>query len=208
MSEINVVSRTQKIIVNSASKSVSVINAGPPAGRFQAFSFVQDTTPVAVETGQNWFKPSTGESFVWSGSVWTRLTFPAAAALVNTGNWAIPAATTVVPRLSSFTSDTSLISVSGSTSLVTVQKTGWYALNFHATVDNNGVSAPGAYVIGNITVNGSSVVEMLSELAGAFTFVSATINTVLNAGQIVRAQMSRTQASTVRAGHLNVTRVA
>ena len=80
MTTIKVISRTQRIIVNPANSSVSVINAGPPgppgvpgAQGDRYTQFVTDSPPTALFVGDQWFNTSNGREYVWYDNFWVEI---------------------------------------------------------------------------------------------------------------------------------------
>lgn len=81
MSDINVVHRTQRLIIDMPTRTVVIINAGPPGptgppgpqgSGAGGFNFAQEATPVATYIGDTWFKTDTAESFVWYEDFWVQ----------------------------------------------------------------------------------------------------------------------------------------
>jgi hypothetical protein len=79
MSEINVVYKTQRLIVDMPTRTVSFVSAGPigprgpqgPTGSGAGgFNFTQEETPFAAELGATWYKTDTAEAFVWYDEHW------------------------------------------------------------------------------------------------------------------------------------------
>jgi len=77
MSDINIIYKTQKLVIDVPTATVNVISSGPPGppgppGPTDSggFTFTQDTMPVAVRVGNTWFKTDTGESYVWFDEFW------------------------------------------------------------------------------------------------------------------------------------------
>jgi hypothetical protein len=77
MSNIKVVSQTQRIIVNPATSSISVINAGPPGPSGIAgprnVQFVSATAPTAISVGDQWFNILNGRQYVWYDGFWVEI---------------------------------------------------------------------------------------------------------------------------------------
>lgn len=79
MSDINVVHKTQRLIVDMPTRTVTFISAGPigprgpqgPTGSGAGgFNFTQEETPYAIELGATWFNTATAEAFVWYDEHW------------------------------------------------------------------------------------------------------------------------------------------
>lgn len=79
MSEINVVYKTQRLIVDMPTRTVSFVSAGPigprgpqgPTGSGAGgFNFTQVETPFAEEDGATWYKTDTAEAYVWYDGFW------------------------------------------------------------------------------------------------------------------------------------------
>ena len=84
MSDISVLSRTQRIIVDMASSSVSVINAGPsgpggpqglqgevgPQGLPGVSVVVSETAPASPSLGDVWYETTTTLLWVYDGTQW------------------------------------------------------------------------------------------------------------------------------------------
>jgi hypothetical protein len=79
MSDINVVHKTQRLIVDMPTRTVTFISAGPIGPRGEqgptgsgagGFNFTQVETPYATDDGETWYKIDTGEAFVWYDSFW------------------------------------------------------------------------------------------------------------------------------------------
>jgi len=117
MTDINVLSTTQKIFVDPVSASVSVVRQGiggsdsGGGGGSDGYSFKQDTKPNGTITGQTWYNTATGQSFVWFDGFWVE-TAPGAIntppeaqpiqAFSNDANWGAASGTVVLPGSATF----------------------------------------------------------------------------------------------------------
>lgn len=74
MTTLNVVQKTQRIIVSPPNNSISVINAGPsgPVGP-RSDTWVDDEPPLGPFVGQRWINTETGSEYWWTGEEWVEL---------------------------------------------------------------------------------------------------------------------------------------
>jgi hypothetical protein len=80
MSQQNIVSANQRIVVLSPTRKVDIVTGGPgppgppgPSGTGAGgFNHTQIAMPVAVEIGETWYKTDTGQCFVWVDDWWVQ----------------------------------------------------------------------------------------------------------------------------------------